>query len=487
VSQAVVDYSRKWYVMLAVSMSIFLGTIDGSIVNIAQPTLVRVFATSFALVQWVTLAYLLVLATLLLSIGRLADIGGKKPLFTAGLVIFTVGSGFCGIAQTVGWLIGFRVVQAIGAAMITALGVAIVTEAFPSEERGRAIGITGSIVSLGIILGPTLGGVLIDALSWHWIFFVNLPVGLLGLFLTWRYVPSYQPAGGQRFDYAGAITLGVSLLALLLALTLGQDLGFGAPVVLGLFALWIATTVAFVMIEWRSHEPMVDLTLFRNPLFSVNVVTGFITFVAISGTILLMPFYLENVRGYSTREVGLLLAVVPIGLGVLAPLAGAASDRFGPRTITLAGLGALLIGYVAVSTLGQGTGALGYLLRFAPVGIGMGIFQSPNNSAIMGSVPRERLGVASGLLSLTRTLGQTIGVATLGALWAGRVQTYAADAVLDNATAAPAPAQVAALHDTVRAIVVMIAVALVLSVWGLLHERRGRRMPVMEPQPEARP
>lgn len=477
--QEQVDYSRKWFVMAAVAMSIFLGTVDGSIVNIAQPTLVRVFNTSFALVQWVTLAYLLTLTTLTPAVGRLADMRGKKLLFTVGLVVFTLGSVLCGLAPSVSWLIGMRVLQAVGAAMITSLGVAIVTEAFPPGERGRALGLTGAVVSVGIITGPTLGGILIDRLSWHWIFFVNLPIGILGLLLTLRYVPAFRPPGGQRFDWAGALALGVSLLALLLALTVGQEIGFSHPVILGLFGLWLVTLAAFVAIELRGDDPMIDLELFRNPLFSVNVVTGFITFVAISGTILLMPFYLENVLGYSPSNVGLLLAVVPLGLGVTAPISGVLSDRFGPRTITLVGLVALVIGYAAVSTLGTATSALGYLVRFLPIGIGMGIFQSPNNSAIMGAVPRERLGIASSLLAVTRTLGSTVGLAVLGALWASRVYRYAPGTA--NATAAPAVAQVAALQETVWVIVGLVTLALLLSAWGLLRERRMRRNP--NPQP----
>ncbi len=477
--QQSVDYRCKWFVMAAVAMSIFLGTIDGSIVNIAQPTLVDVFRTQFAVVQWVTLSYLLVITTLLLSIGRLADIRGKKPLFIAGLVVFTVGSVLCGLAPDIWWLIGLRVVQAIGAAMCTALGVAIVTEAFPPHERGRALGITGAVVSVGIIAGPTIGGFLIDALSWHWIFFVNLPVGIIGIVLALRYVPAFRPPGGQRFDYPGAVTLGISLLALLLALTIGQEVGFAAPAIVLLFALWLITLVAFVWIEWRTAQPMIDLRLFRNPLFSVNILTGFITFVAIAGTIQLAPFYLQNVLGYPTTQIGLLMAVVPVALGVLAPISGTLSDRFGTRPIAVLGLVALLVGYIAVSTLGTHTTALGYLLRFLPVGIGMGIFQSPNNSAIMGAAPRERLGVASGLLSVTRTLGQTVGLAIFGAIWASRVYGYAGAARPETATSAPLEAQVAALQDTILAIVGLIALALVLSIWGLLHERRGHRAPAL--------
>ena len=181
-TQGSIDYSRKWYVMAAVAMGIFLATIDASIVNVALPTLVRELSTEFTLVRWVVLVYLLTVTTLILNMGRLGDMVGKKPVYAAGFIIFTIGSALCGIAPTVYWLIGFRVLQAIGAAMMMALGVAIVTEAFPPSERGRALGLAGSIVSIGIVVGPVLGGLIIDALSWHWIFYVNLPVGILGSF-----------------------------------------------------------------------------------------------------------------------------------------------------------------------------------------------------------------------------------------------------------------------------------------------------------------
>lgn len=467
-----VDYSRKWYVMAAVAMSIFLATIDGSIVNVALPTLVRDFDTDFATVQWVVLAYLLTQATLLLSVGRLGDMIGKKPIYSAGFVVFTVGSALCGLAPTVFWLICFRVIQAVGAAMALALGMAIVTEAFPPNERGKALGISGTIVSVGIVVGPTLGGVLIDALSWHWIFFVNLPVGLVGTVMALRFVPNFKPAGRQRFDYPGAFTLFVSLLALLLALTVGQRLGFDESRVLLLFAVWAVFLALFIFIEWRVGQPMIDLRIFRNGLFSVNLVTGFATFIAIAGTIILMPFYLENMLGYDTRHVGLLLAVVPIFLGITAPISGTLSDRFGARPITVIGLVILAAGYYALSTLTAQTSAAGYLLRMVPIGIGMGVFQSPNNSAVMGSVPRQRLGIASGLLAITRTLGQTTGIAVLGAVWAGRVAFHAGAILTGGATAASTVNQVAGLHDTLLTITVVIALAVLLSIWGLVQERR---------------
>ncbi|NLF11004.1 MAG: MFS transporter, partial [Anaerolineaceae bacterium] len=218
-----VDYSRKWYVMAAVGMGIILATIDGSIVNVALPTLVRAFDTGFAAVQWVVLAYLLTVTTLMLSVGRLGDMIGKKPLYVAGFVIFTLGSVLCGLSPTIGWLIGFRILQAIGAALLMALGMAIVTEAFPPSERGKALGISGSMVSIGIVLGPVLGGLIIGALSWHWIFYVNLPVGIVGTWMVLHFVPARRPVGGQRFDWVGAMLLFGSLMALLLAMTMGQE------------------------------------------------------------------------------------------------------------------------------------------------------------------------------------------------------------------------------------------------------------------------
>jgi len=466
------DHSKKWYVLAAVGMGVFLATIDGSIVNVSLPTMEKSFQTDFALVQWVVLAYLLTVTTLMLGIGRLADIYGKKPIYTTGFIIFTIGSVLCGLSPSIYPLIGFRVVQAVGAAMIMALGMAIVTEAFPRSERGRALGISGTIVSVGIAVGPTLGGFIVQNLSWHWIFFVNLPIGVIGTFMVIRFVPDFKPPGGQRFDYWGAVTLCVSLLSLLVALTIGQRAGFGDSAVLILIATYAVFLGVFIVIELRMDQPMIDLRLFRSGLFSVSLTTGFIIFICLSGALLLMPFYIQNVLGYDPQQTGLLMATVPVALGIIAPISGSMSDRFGSRPITVAGLAVLTVGFLAVSSLGAETTTLGYVLRFLPVGLGMGIFQSPNNSAIMGAAPRDRLGIASGMLAVTRTLGQTTGIATLGALWAGQTFKYAGKVLPGGATAAPIFAQVDALRDTFVVVSVLILFALLLSIWGLREERK---------------
>jgi EmrB/QacA subfamily drug resistance transporter len=436
-----------------------------------MPTLENQLDTRFAVVQWVVLAYLLTVTTLLAGIGRLADIVGKKSIYVIGFVVFTAGSVLCALAPTVGWLIGFRVLQAVGAAMTMALGPAIVTEAFPTSERGRALGIIGLAVSAGIIVGPTLGGVLLRYLSWHWIFLVNLPLGIIGTLVALRFVPATLPRGGQRFDYPGAALLFLSLISLLLALTFGQQFGFGSPPIMLLLAGWLLFLVLFIAVEWRVSQPIIDPRLFRNTTFSISLFNGYISFVLIASVLFLMPFYLENVLGFQSLIVGQLLAILPLTLGLTAPLSGWLSDKLGTTIMTVIGLAVLLIGYSRFGLLDVDTSKLGFVLILLPIGIGMGVFQSPNNSAIMGSVPPHQLGVASGLLAITRTLGQTTGIATLNALWASRVFAYAPDVSPDQMTNAPASAQVAALHDTFLVVVLLIGLALLLSVAGWLRRR----------------
>ena len=460
--------------MAAVSMGTLLATIDGSIVNVALPTLVRQLQTDFPTIQWVVLAYLLTLAVLLLSVGRLGDMIGKKRIYSAGFAAFTMGSFLCGLASNVHMLIFFRVIQAVGATMVLALGTAIVTESFPSKERGKALGIIGTTVSIGISIGPTLGGLIIDLLSWHWIFFVNIPVGIVGILMVLRFVPDIQPVGKQRFDFWGAITLFISLLAFLSALTIGQNIGFSDYRIFILMAVWLIFLCIFIWVERRAVQPMIDLTLFRDTLFSINLVTGFITFVGIAGMFILMPFFLENILNYDTRQVGLLIAAVPVSMGIIAPLSGSLSDRFGTRIITFIGLCVLLFSYASLSLLSTQTSTISIIFLLLPIGLGMGIFQSPNNSAIMGTAPMDKLGVVSGMLALTRTLGQSTGIAIIGAIWAALTLNYAGASQVSSATDAPAAAQVSALQNTFIFVASIILVALGLALWALIKERRMR-------------
>lgn len=473
-------YQNKWMVLAAVGSGTLLATIDSSIVNITLPTLIQAYDTTFPVVQWVVLSYLLVVTTLILGMGRLGDILGKKPVHRMGLIIFTVSSMLCGIAPNIYTLIAFRALQAVGASMIMALGVAIITESFPPEERGRALGISGAIVSAGIITGPVVGGLILGSLSWHWIFFVNVPVGIIGVWMVNRYVSSQKPAGGQRFDYIGALLLFISLSGLLLALTIGQDIGFTSLPILGLFGAFIIFLGLFLWVETRVAQPMIDLTMFRNTLFSTNLVMGVLVFICFAGTTIMIPFYLEDVRGYPPQTVGMLLSVVPLMLGIFSPITGTLSDRYGPRPVLTVGLALILSGFLAVSQLQIDTPMWVYILMFIPIGIGLGTFQSPNNSAIMGAVPKERLGITSGLLSISRTMGQTVGIAVLGALFAARVASQLGGALPDGgATAASPLVQVIALRQTFLISTGLLILALSIGIWGWLSDRR--RVPKVQP------
>jgi EmrB/QacA subfamily drug resistance transporter len=464
---ATIDYSRKWYVMVAVGVGILLGTIDASIVNIALPTLVREFNASFSTVQWVALAYLLTLSTLTLTMGRLGDMIGKKQIYIAGMVVFTIGSMLCGISQSIYWLIGFRVFQAVGAAMSAALGTAVIIEAFPSHERGKALGAGGAFVSFGIIAGPALGGILIDFISWRWVFYVNIPIGIVGVILALRFVPNIKSKKGQRFDYWGAGTVFISQLALMLALTVGQRIGFGSPFIIGLFTACLLFFFLFLHVESRFEHPMMDLGLFKNPLFGINLLNGIISFFSIGGLIILTPFYLENVLNYHPLQVGLILAIIPIAGGIASPISGILSDRFGTRPITILGLLFMIGGYIGLTTLSAHTTTLEYILKSMPVGLGMGIFQTPNNSAIMGAAPSQRLGLVSSLLPVTRTLGNSSGIAAIGAFWVSRMAFYAGPHMSKNLALVPVQAQVHALQQTFWGVALLMFVALILAVWGL--------------------
>ena len=459
-----VDFSRKWFVMWAVSMGVFLATIDGSIVNIALPTLQEEFGAPFSSVQWVVLAYLLVLGTLSLLFGRLGDMIGKKRIYTTGFVAFTAASAAAASAQSVGMLIGWRIVQAVGAAMILSLGLAILTAAFPATERGKALGLIGTTVSVGIVIGPTMGGLILSAASWHWIFLVNVPVGIIGTITSIKFIPNTKPIGWQTFDFPGAGLFAAAITSLMLGMTLAGERGFASPLVLTLLAVAVVVGAGFIYWERRTDQPIIDLSIFDNKLFSINIVTGLLTFVCISGVFFIAPFYLERTLGFESRQIGLLLAASPILLAVVAPVSGWLSDKIGSRPITIAGLLVLLVGYWSVRRLSVDTTPLGFVLVLAPIGAGMGLFQSPNNSIIMGSVRPERLGIASGLLNLTRILGQITGIGVLTTFWA--IRADAAGGQTDPAGI------VAGLYDTMLVATTLIGFGFTLALWGYLAERR---------------
>jgi EmrB/QacA subfamily drug resistance transporter len=463
----------KWWVMAAVALGVFLSTIDGSIVNLALPVLARELGAPFAAVQWVALSYSFTVVSLMLIAARLGDRYGKKRVYVAGFVVFTVGSLACALSSSIGALLAARVLQSVGASALAALGAALVTEAFPREQRGRAMGLVGAIVSVGLVSGPSLGGLILEAWPWQVIFLINLPLGVLGAVLTLRFVPRGAPGRAQPFDWAGAVLLVGTLSSFLLTVTLAPRTA--APSVLlaaGSLGSLLAA-FAFVKAERVARFPLVDLSLFSRSELSVSVFTGWMVFVASSGLVLLVPFFLQDLQGRPPAVAGLLMAIPPLIMGLVSPLVGWLSDRVGTRPLSTLGLAVLVVAYLLVGELRLDTPVWEYLLRVACIGLGMGLFQSPNNSAIMGAVPRERLGTASALLSLSRLLGQATGVALVGAAWAALTRfldtTSASDAIR-----APLGVQRHALSWTARGLALFLAAGLLLS---LLHWRRERLPP----------
>ncbi len=463
--------NHKWLAMLGIGLGVFMATLDSSIVNISLPTLQEYFHTDFATIQWVALSYALVLTSLMLTVARFGDLMDKKRIYVVGLVLFTIFSLANSLSRNVYMLIGFRAFQGLGATMMQALGTAIITEVFPASMRGRALGMIGGIVSMGIAIGPPLGGILIGSFGWPAVFLVNVPVGFFTFFIVRRFVPhSHVIAKNERFDRAGALILLITLIAYALGMTVGQGLGFGSPLVLGLLIFSVLGIAVLLYVEGHVGQPMIDLSLFRNILFGINLLMGFLVFFVLAGNFIL-PYFLELVRGYSAEQVGLLIMAQPVMMGLVAPAAGSLSDRFGSRIISLIGLAILVIGSWLMSTMQIDITPLGFILRMAPLGIGFGMFQSPNNSAIMGAAPRNRLGIASGLLSLSRTLGNVSGLPLMGAIYTGIVLAAGnMPAGADITTASAIPLTIG-VQGTFRIAAYIMAGATVLAATAYLIDR----------------
>jgi EmrB/QacA subfamily drug resistance transporter len=470
--------NNKWWALAAVGSGVFMSTVDGSIVNIALVTLQNYFGAGLHEVEWVVLAYLLGITCLLPSMGRLGDMIGKRRVYVAGFVVFTVSSALCGAAWSVQSLVLFRVLQAIGAAMIQSLGPALLVTAFPAKERGQALGYIGTIVAAGILTGPVLGGLLLRVSGWQSIFFVNIPIGIAGVLLTLRALEDDSRRTAQRFDIGGALLLAGGLLLVLLALTEGQVWGFADWKTIACLVLGLAGLVAFVAWERRVEAPMITLSLFGNQLFSLSLLAAFMIFLAGSFNFLLLPFYLQNVLGYDPQTTGLTLIASPIALSLVSPLSGRLSDRIGTRWLGVAGLAITALALWSFSTLTTNSTQLDVIGRLVLMGIGFGLFQSPNNSTIMGSAPRSALGVASSLLAVMRTLGQTTGIAIAGAVWAAGV-TAAAGQLYEPITAAPPEALVAGLRVAFLLAAALAAAAIVPTIL--------RAAPAPTEQPTQRP
>jgi EmrB/QacA subfamily drug resistance transporter len=411
-------YKHKWIILICVGIGTFMSALDASVANIILPVVRESFNTNLATVEWVVTIYLIVVSGWLLTFGRLGDMLGNKPLYLIGFAIFILGSLISGFAPDIYTLIIFRAAQAFGAAMLFANSPAILTKNFPPEQRGQALGLQGTMTYLGLTVGPSLGGWLTAQFSWHAVFFINVPIGLLGLGMAARFIPAETTtARRERFDSVGALLFTAGIVALLLALNQGAEWGWAAPLTLSLLVGSILIFAIFIIIEQRAAFPMVDLTLFRSRLFSASTATAVTNYICLYAIIFLLPFYLIQGRGFSPQDAGLILTAQPLVMVFAAPLSGTLSDRIGSRVLATLGMVILAGGLVWLAQLGPTSSIAEIVIPLAVVGLGTGIFVSPNNSALMGSAPRQRQGIAAGILATARNVGMVMGVGLAGAIF----------------------------------------------------------------------
>lgn len=414
---------NKWSILVAVMLGSIMAPIDGSIMNIAMPTLSNVFHSPLDMVSWVSMAYLLVVSSTLLAFGRLGDIIGYRPVYQIGLLCFTLSSAFCGFSHTITMLIIGRVLQAIGGGMLLSMTPAILTAVFPASERGRALGINAMSVAVGLAIGPSLGGFLVSNFGWQYIFFINVPIGLAALLWAQLVIPKRSTRLNERFDYVGAVLAFSFLFTLLLYINRGSQWGWASLQGISLLAISIISLIGLIQAESHRPDPMLDLSLFKIRLFTAGTTSTLLNFSAQYIMTFLTPFYLTQ-RGMSASEAGALMTAFPAAMLVMSPISGVLSDRMGARGLSTLGAVISAVGIFLMSTLTLESPLWRIILNLIIFGVGNGLFQSPNNSSVMGSVPRHRLGVASSFLATMRNVGMVLGIAVGGAVFSNLSKYY---------------------------------------------------------------
>lgn len=467
--------SYQWFVVGTVCIGAFMAAVDASIVNVALPTLSHTFHATPGVTGWVLISYLLTLATLLTLFGRLADMVGRRPLYTFGFLIFILGSAACGAAPSLTFLIVARVLQAAGAAMLQANSVAIITATVSPNVRGRAIGFQGSAQAVGLSVGPAVGGALIGLFGWRAIFYVNVPVGIIGTLMAAAILPrDLIKSRNTTFDWWGAVTFSPALVAVMLGLTEAPHMGWTSPRVLAMFAAAVVLGWVFIQRERRFSMPLVDVALFRLKVFTLGNITGLLSYLVMFGVLFLMPYFFERVAGFPAAVVGLLLTAVPVGMTLVSPQAGGLADRYGPRFLTTSGMAASAVGAAILAlTIALHANLPVMVLGLLLVGIGLGMFTPPNNSSVMGILPMDRLGVGGGILNMSRSLGMAFGTAISSTLMAGFLAAYGG-----HLTGGPRAAWVPTMRYSM---VVLAGVALAAAVLSFLKTQQGEGSKVKMP------
>ncbi|KRL93547.1 MFS transporter [Levilactobacillus hammesii] len=459
---------HRWWILVAVCLFTFMATLDGSIVNIALPVISKDIAIPMNQAEWVVSIYLIVICALLLLFGKLGDTRGKIRIFKMGSILFTVGSLLCGFSAGLGLLLAARAIQAVGAAMTMATNSGIITEVFPFNERGRALGMIGSFVALGSIAGPGVGGLILAHLSWGYIFWINVPIGIVAYLIGQRILPKDIMVSQQPIDKLGATLFALMMVTLFAGIFVGQEVGFMQPAILGLFAIALVATIIFVRLELRIDHPILALHLFENKRFSISILCAFLIFVANFFFNVIAPFYLENARHMPANYAGYALMTFPIVQVVVAPIAGSISDRIGPEVLTFIGLILISISQVGYMLSSLATPLWLFMFFIGLVGLGNGIFMAPNNSIVMSSVPLRDLGVAGGVNALAREMGMIVGISVATTVLFSAMGHYAGHKVTAYLPAHP-EIFIAGMHIAFMVSLAICLVASVITGWRVFH------------------
>ncbi|MGG5461812.1 MFS transporter [Clostridium sp. B9] len=423
-------YKSRWFILAVLVMQPFMACLDSSIVNVALPIIQKNLGSTMAGTEWIVSSYLIVISATILIFGRLGDMHSKSSIFIKGIIIFVVGSLLCGISPTLEILVISRVIQAIGASMLMATNQGIITDVFPPQERGKALGISGSFVALGSILGPALGGFIVTYFTWHYIFLINIPIGIISYIFAKKYLPIRISNNSEGMDKPGAIMFFIATILIFTSILLGQHLGFASLyVVLGLIIGFLIIAL-FLMFEDKTKNPMLHLHLFKKPIFSVSLICAFISFTAINTINVIQPFYLNDILNYSPGKISIIMTAYPIVLFVVAPLSGSLSDKIGSKLLTLIGLFLTGVSLVLLATLNSNSKEIVIFLMLSLLGFANGLFQSPNTNLIMSSVPKDKLGIAGGTNALIRNLGLAFGVSASTSILYYKMSTIAGYRVL---------------------------------------------------------
>jgi EmrB/QacA subfamily drug resistance transporter len=464
--------NRKWWTLGAVSFGLFMIMLDNTIVNVALPSIQRDLEIGISELEWVVNGYALTFAVVMLTGGKLADLLGRRLIFVVGLAIFTAASLACGMAPSAEWLIGARIVQGVGAALMNPATLSIITATFPPRQRGMAIGIWAGVSALALAIGPLVGGVIAEHLHWGWIFFINVPVGVLAILVARLVITETRDTSAeQRLDVPGLATSAVGLFALTYGLIEANTYGWTSVRILSLFGLAAAALVAFVVLELRQRVPMLDLSLFRDSTFAGANTVMMLVALAMFGVFFFVSLFVQNILGYSATEAGATFLPMTLLIILIAPFAGRYSDRVGSRWLMGAGMVCVGVSLLIFSTLDMGSDFWSLLPGLLVGGVGMALAMTPTTAAAMGAVPVDKAGVGSAVLNSMRQVGGSLGIAVMGAIVTSHVEP------VSTPTAETAAQFVSGFQD---ALLVAAAIAFVAAIVAVTTVRKHRHADAAE-------